>query len=78
MSAASNAPPAHPLDAAWPEQDLETVSSCPYCGASEYRLAHEKVQDWSFGAAPGLWNYWACQQPNPLGCGNWQRCPGAD
>ena len=62
MSTASNPSPANPLDMAWPEQDLETVSSCPYCGAAEYRLAHEKVQDWSFGAAPGWWNYWACQQ----------------
>ncbi|MGV8803654.1 MAG: class I SAM-dependent methyltransferase [Polaromonas sp.] len=62
MSSASHPSPASFLDVAWPEQDLETVPGCPYCAASEYRLAHEKVQDWSFGAAPGWWNYWACQQ----------------
>lgn len=49
-----------PLDQEWPEQDLERVHSCPYCGSHERTLAYKDVQDWSFHCAPGKWNYWDC------------------
>jgi 2-polyprenyl-3-methyl-5-hydroxy-6-metoxy-1,4-benzoquinol methylase len=49
-----------PLDQEWPEQDLERVHACPYCGSNERTLAFKDVQDWSFHCAPGKWNYWDC------------------
>ena len=44
----------------WPADALEEVPQCPYCGGTDRALAHEGVQDWAFGCAPGLWNYWSC------------------
>jgi 2-polyprenyl-3-methyl-5-hydroxy-6-metoxy-1,4-benzoquinol methylase len=46
----------------WPAGDLESVSGCPCCGCGKRTLAHANVQDWAFGCAPGLWNYWGCDQ----------------
>lgn len=46
--------------AAWPAQDLESVDSCPYCDATERTLGFAAVQDWTFGCAPGRWDYWRC------------------
>ncbi len=45
---------------------LEAVSACPYCGSTDRTLAYEGVQDWSFGCAPGKWNYWDCGQCRAL------------
>ena len=46
----------------WPANAQEAVHRCPYCGtaADAATLLHSAVQDWSFGAAPGSWNYWRC------------------
>lgn len=46
----------------WPTEEQEAVLQCPYCGsaAAAATLLHHAVQDWSFGAAPGSWNYWFC------------------
>lgn len=44
----------------WPAEELEAVCQCPYCGGTERTLAYEGVEDWAFGCAPGLWNYWNC------------------
>lgn len=49
-----------PLDQDWPNQDLEHVEACPYCGSQQRTLAYGGVQDWSFNCAPGKWNYWDC------------------
>lgn len=46
--------------AAWPENDLEAVASCPVCKSFRRTLKHQAVQDWTFGSATGLWAYWAC------------------
>ena len=50
----------NPLDESWPQTELEPVSACPYCGGTNQTLAYQNVQDWSFGAAAGRWNYWRC------------------
>ena len=49
-----------PLDQAWPEEGLERVEACPYCGSDQRTLAYKDVQDWSFFCAPGKWDYWDC------------------
>ena len=49
-----------PLDQAWPEEGLERVEACPYCGSGQRTLAYKDVQDWSFFCAPGKWDYWDC------------------
>lgn len=54
------------LGNAWPLQALETVCACPYCGGGSKTLAHQDVQDWSFGCAAGRWNYWSCDHCRAL------------
>ncbi len=44
----------------WPAQDLEAVPHCPFCGAAERSLRFADAQDWTFGCAPGRWQYWQC------------------
>jgi 2-polyprenyl-3-methyl-5-hydroxy-6-metoxy-1,4-benzoquinol methylase len=51
---------------AWPADALESVPCCPYCGGVDRTLAFEAVQDWAFGCAPGLWNYWGCDHCHAL------------
>jgi 2-polyprenyl-3-methyl-5-hydroxy-6-metoxy-1,4-benzoquinol methylase len=48
------------IDQAWPQEDLERVEVCPYCGSKERKLAYADVQDWTFYCAPGKWTYWDC------------------
>lgn len=50
------------IDQSWPEDGIEHVEHCPYCGSSERTLAYKDVQDWSFYCAPGKWTYWDCKQ----------------
>jgi 2-polyprenyl-3-methyl-5-hydroxy-6-metoxy-1,4-benzoquinol methylase len=50
-----------PIDQAWPEEGLERVETCPYCGSHRRTLAYKDVQDWSFNCAPGKWDYWDCE-----------------
>ncbi len=50
----------------WPEDALEAVASCPFCGTAERALAFGDVEDWAFGCAPGLWQYWDCAQCHAL------------
>jgi 2-polyprenyl-3-methyl-5-hydroxy-6-metoxy-1,4-benzoquinol methylase len=50
----------------WPEADLESVDTCPLCGAGERSLALDGVEDWAFGCAPGRWQYWCCTQCRAL------------
>jgi len=45
----------------WPLSGLEPVCACQYCGDKKKILAHQDVEDWSFGCAAGKWNYWCCQ-----------------
>jgi 2-polyprenyl-3-methyl-5-hydroxy-6-metoxy-1,4-benzoquinol methylase len=56
----------HNLDSTWPEDCLETVTHCPYCGSTIRVLAHKDVQDWAFHCAPGKWAYWECSDCNTL------------
>lgn len=49
------------IDQPWPEDELEYLSACPYCGSEERELAYNDVQDWSFYCAPGKWTYWDCK-----------------
>jgi len=51
---------------AWPPDALEGAPRCPYCGGIDRTLAYEGVQDWAFGSAPGLWNYWNCSHCRAL------------
>lgn len=48
------------IDQPWPENELEYVDTCPYCGSKERTIAYKDVQDWSFYCAPGKWKYWDC------------------
>jgi O-antigen/teichoic acid export membrane protein/2-polyprenyl-3-methyl-5-hydroxy-6-metoxy-1,4-benzoquinol methylase len=48
------------IDTVWPEQELEKVDSCPFCGSKEHKLAYENVKDWTFYTAPGSWTYVDC------------------
>jgi 2-polyprenyl-3-methyl-5-hydroxy-6-metoxy-1,4-benzoquinol methylase len=48
------------IDQVWPEEGLERVEACPYCGSRRRSLAYKDVQDWSFNCAPGKWDYWDC------------------
>lgn len=48
------------IDQSWPEEGLEYVERCPYCGSGDRILAYKDVQDWSFYCAPGKWNFWRC------------------
>lgn len=50
----------------WPEDDLESVDVCPVCKSASRCLKHKAVQDWTFGSAPGLWSYWACNDCDSL------------
>lgn len=53
-------PGSHP----WPKDEMESVANCPYCAADQRTLAYSGVEDWTFGSAPGKWDYWRCG-----GCG---------
>ena len=48
------------FEAPWPQEDLEDVADCPYCGSADRSLAYKDVKDWAFGSAPGSWAYWNC------------------
>jgi 2-polyprenyl-3-methyl-5-hydroxy-6-metoxy-1,4-benzoquinol methylase len=48
------------LDQEWPTDSLEQVNFCPFCNSNQRTLAYGAAQDWSFGCAPGKWNYWDC------------------
>lgn len=50
------------VDRPWPADGLERVEHCPFCGSGQRALAYGGVQDWSFYAAPGRWDYWDCLQ----------------
>lgn len=50
----------------WPDDALEAVSNCPYCGSAKRALAFEDAEDWAFRCAPGLWKYWSCSRCNAL------------
>ena len=52
--------------AVWPPEDLEAVVCCPACQSAARTLKHAAVQDWTFGAAPGVWSYWACDDCTSL------------
>ena len=54
------------IDQDWPAEELEEVHNCPFCGGTEYTIAYENVQDWSFYCAPGKWTYWDCAQCEAL------------
>lgn len=54
------------INQSWPENELEQVQQCPYCGSSERKLAYKDVQDWSFYWASGKWRYWNCTQCKSL------------
>lgn len=50
----------------WPPDALEPVIGCPYCAGQDRTLAYAEVQDWAFGCAAGLWNYWDCERCSAL------------
>ena len=67
------------MSKAWPRGALEDIPNCPYCGSLSRTLTYEDVEDWAFGCAPGLWNYWDCvdckalylhPRPTPESIGN--------
>jgi 2-polyprenyl-3-methyl-5-hydroxy-6-metoxy-1,4-benzoquinol methylase len=55
-----------PLDNEWPNDGLERIDACPYCGSAINKLAYGNVQDWAFYCAPGKWNYWECENCQSL------------
>jgi 2-polyprenyl-3-methyl-5-hydroxy-6-metoxy-1,4-benzoquinol methylase len=48
------------INAKWPDLEIEFVKNCPFCNSVKRKLAYEDVQDWSFYATSGKWNYWDC------------------
>lgn len=54
------------IDQDWPNEGLEFVGKCPYCGTSQRTQAYVDVQDWAFCCAPGKWQYWDCCQCRSL------------
>ncbi|MDI6748793.1 MAG: class I SAM-dependent methyltransferase [Rhodocyclaceae bacterium] len=50
----------------WPADELEDVETCPYCDARQRSLAFHNVEDWTFGCAPGKWDYWRCDSCGAL------------
>jgi 2-polyprenyl-3-methyl-5-hydroxy-6-metoxy-1,4-benzoquinol methylase len=54
------------IDQEWPQEGLEFVGKCPFCGASQRTQAYVDVQDWAFYCAPGKWQYWDCSQCRSL------------
>jgi SAM-dependent methyltransferase len=47
---------------AWPAEELEPVSRCPACGASERTLLHDGLRDRTFFSAPGRWRLVRCER----------------
>lgn len=67
----------------WPMEELESVALCPYCSADQRVLAYSGVEDWTFGSAPGKWDYWRCKhcgalyldpRPTPVSIGKAYAC----
>ncbi len=54
------------IEQSWPLHGLEHVKHCPYCDSSERKIAYTDVQDWSYYAAPGKWDYWDCTRCSSL------------
>ena len=50
----------------WPEQDLESVPTCPFCNGTERKIAFSSVKDTAFQSAPGKWTYWDCNDCGSL------------
>ncbi len=44
----------------WPEQELESVNSCPVCKSIPRKLQHKGLVDNVFYCAPGEWTSWSC------------------
>lgn len=45
----------------WPEEGLESVATCPVCGAKERTLLYEGLEDRVFFCAPGKWSLYQCE-----------------
>src|SRR5712691_3687866 len=54
------------IDRQWPDENLEEVGACPYCGSNHRSVAYRDVQDWTFESAPGRWTYWDYLNCNAL------------
>lgn len=46
----------------WPQEQLESLQTCPVCGGERMRPLVEEVGDWAFEVAPGRWRYLQCEQ----------------
>ena len=44
----------------WPADGLESVPSCPVCGAGNRELLHDGLTDKIFFCAPGTWSMYRC------------------
>ncbi len=49
-----------PLEADWPDEELEHLGKCPVCAAVQRSVAYEGLQDKVFFCAPGKWTSWRC------------------
>lgn len=49
-----------PIEAGWPESDLETLGQCPICGSLDRSIAYGDLKDKIFFCAPGTWTLWSC------------------
>lgn len=49
------------LEAAWPEDGLERISTCPVCGSHQRKLLYEHLTDRVFFCAPGEWTLYSCE-----------------
>ena len=53
------------VEAAWPQDGLESVEACPICGSRLRELLYKGLRDRIFFCAPGEWNLYRCG-----GCGS--------
>ncbi len=51
-----------PWQTPWPNEGLESIDSCPVCGASQRTLLHKEIVDNVFFCSPGKWTLWQCSQ----------------
>ncbi len=58
----SNEEKNYPWKTPWPEQELESVNSCPVCQSDSRKVHHKGLVDNVFYCAPGEWTSWVCRK----------------
>jgi 2-polyprenyl-3-methyl-5-hydroxy-6-metoxy-1,4-benzoquinol methylase len=63
----------------WPEDELESVPSCPICGDQRRHILYDKLTDRVHCCAPGEWKFYQCERcgsayldPRPVPSSIWR------